>query len=133
MSLVVDTCVIVDVLRSRTESQRRTAEVFGRLLPEHGPVAVSVITVSELRAGLRASEEKIVENLLACMRRLPVDEEVARLAGDYLRSYAASHGVELGDALVAATARAGGMSLWTHDRKHFPMGDVVLWEPRPAD
>ena len=55
---------------------------------------------------------------------VPVDAEIGRKAGEYLRLYRRSHGVELGDALIAATASAHGLKLWTRNRKHYPMREV---------
>ena len=34
---------------------------------------------------------------------------------------ARSHGVQLGDALIAATAAVHDAELWTRNRKHYPM------------
>jgi predicted nucleic acid-binding protein len=50
-----------------------------------------------------------------------------RAAGDYLRQYRKSHGVELGDALVAASAATHRAVLWTRNRKRYPMSEVALF------
>lgn len=130
MSLLVDTCILVDVLRRRTPDQERTTTIFRNLVPDHGPVCISVITVSELLAGLRPREVADLRKLLDRTIRLPVDEPVAELGGSFLREFGPSHDVELGDALIAATSQLGGMPLWTHNRKHFPMPDLQLWGTR---
>jgi predicted nucleic acid-binding protein len=44
--------------------------------------------------------------------------------GHYLKSYAKSHGVELGDALIAACASSEDLQLWTRNKKHYPMRDI---------
>jgi len=49
-------------------------------------------------------------------------------AGDYLRAFHASHALELGDALIAATASVHQLELWTQRRKHFPMKDLRFFE-----
>jgi predicted nucleic acid-binding protein len=38
--------------------------------------------------------------------------------------YGKSHGVELGDALIAAGAVINGATIWTRNRKHYPMKEV---------
>jgi predicted nucleic acid-binding protein len=58
----------------------------------------------------------------------PADAEIGRRAGDYLRRYRKSHGVELGDALIAATAVANGSTIWTRNRKHYPMKELSFFE-----
>jgi hypothetical protein len=59
--------------------------------------------------------------------RAPVDAEVGRLAGGYLREYRNSHGVELGDALIAAAAVVHHADLWTRNRKHYPMKELAFF------
>jgi hypothetical protein len=48
-------------------------------------------------------------------------------AGQYLKSYAKSHGVQLGDALIAACGSVENLQLWTLNRKHYPMKDVEFF------
>ena len=50
-------------------------------------------------------------NCLTPLVCAPADEAVGRRAGDYLRRYRKSHAVELGDALIAATAVSHGAML----------------------
>ncbi|HTS48719.1 MAG TPA: hypothetical protein VMH05_12290 [Bryobacteraceae bacterium] len=40
------------------------------------------------------------------------------------RVFHKSHAVALGDALIAATASVHGLTLWTQNRKHFPVRSV---------
>ncbi len=129
MSVLVDTGVLVDVLRARTPEQRLTAQHFRALAPGAGPVAVSVVSIAELTAGVRPAELGPVNALLALLDRVPVEEAIAARAGAYLREFRRSHSVELGDALVAATAVERGLPLWTANRKHFPMSELRWWDP----
>jgi predicted nucleic acid-binding protein len=55
---------------------------------------------------------------------VPIDEEIGKLAGDYLRAFHASHSVELADALIAASASVHQLRLRTRNRKHFPMKNL---------
>ena len=56
-----------------------------------------------------------------------LDYETGRLAGDYLRQYGKSHGVELGDALIGAAAHLNGAELWTRNRKRYPMPELSFF------
>jgi hypothetical protein len=58
----------------------------------------------------------------------PIDDAVGHQAGTYLRLYRRSHGVEVADALIAAGAVATGAELWTRNRKHYPMKEIVFFE-----
>jgi predicted nucleic acid-binding protein len=53
-------------------------------------------------------------------------DNIGRRAGDYLRQFHCSHGLALGDALIAAAAAVHGCALWTRNRKHYPMEDIEL-------
>jgi predicted nucleic acid-binding protein len=58
---------------------------------------------------------------------VPIDLTIGHCAGDYLRQYAKSHPVELGDALIAATASVHKLDLWTRNRRHYPMKDIAFY------
>jgi len=45
-----------------------------------------------------------------------------------LRRYRKSHAIELGDALIAASAVARNATLWTRNRKHYPMKELSFFD-----
>ena len=53
-------------------------------------------------------------------------------AGDFLRAYARSQALDLGDALIAATASVHGAELWTPNRKHYPMNGLSFFRKDAA-
>jgi predicted nucleic acid-binding protein len=57
-----------------------------------------------------------------------LDAEVGRRAGAYLARHAASRGVRIADALIAAAAAVAGLRLWTLNRRHYPMEDLEFYE-----
>ncbi len=67
-----------------------------------------------------AESEKLTA-LFGSLVCVPIDSETGKRAGEYLRQYRRSHGVELGDALIAAAAVMNGAALWTRNRKRYPM------------
>jgi hypothetical protein len=78
---------------------------------------------------MRPGEEAPTERLLALFTILNIDEAVARQVGQYLRQYRRSHRLELGDALIAATAQQAGAELITRNVKHYPMSDISVLAP----
>lgn len=100
--LLVDTDVLVDHLRGRR-----------RLAPPVRWLGVSVVTRCELFAG--SDEPERLRRLLAAMVELPVDGQVAELAGVTRRQT----GIPTPDALIAATALVGDIPLMTRNRRHF--------------
>ncbi len=122
--MIVDTDVLIDCLRGAPQA----AAVIKRLIPEN-ELAISVISVAELEAGVRDGEREALDAFLGLMQRHPVSEVIARTAGAYARQYAKSHGVLLPDALIAATAHHHGGGLMTLNRKHYPMPDIAVLVP----
>jgi predicted nucleic acid-binding protein len=93
------------------------------------PVAVSVVTLTELMGGMRPGEETRTEQLLNLFAVLPVDEETGQQAAAYLRAFRRSHRIDLGDALIAATAYLHEAELFTRNVKHYPMPDITVTVP----
>jgi predicted nucleic acid-binding protein len=115
VSGLFDTNILIDCLRGNTDAVR-LVEQF------KGTPSISVISELELLAGARSqSEEQLIVAFLALFRTVPVSSQIARRAGSFVRLYGASHSVELGDALIAATAEDQGLKLVTLNIKHFPM------------
>lgn len=113
--MLLDTCIVIDVLRGR---QAALSFVDGLA----DAPSLSVITATELVAGLRNTQERrVIERLLEVYTIHDIDLEIASLAGDYVRQYGPSHGVDPIDALIAATVNARGLELVTLNLKHFPM------------
>jgi predicted nucleic acid-binding protein len=83
--------------------------------------------VAEIWHGAREREHAALNALFGALTCVPIDAEIGRRAGDYLHLYAKSHSVELGDALIAATASIHELALWTRNRKHYPMRDLSFY------
>jgi len=90
-------------------------------------ILYSPISAAELWAGALLPEHDTLKNLFRALTCVPVDTETGRQAGDYLRRYRKSHGVELADAWIAATAALNNVALWTRNRKHYPMKDLSFF------
>ncbi len=83
---------------------------------------MSVVSLLELHVGARSQrEERDIEAICAPLKSFPVTVEIAKQAGNYLRHFALSHGIDIPDALIAATAEHHGLRLATLNVRHFPM------------
>lgn len=124
MIVLVDSDIPIEVSRGRdTEVVSRWLE----LSRSADGVLYSPVSAAELWAGARPREHDGLTHLFRTLTCVPVDAEVGRQAGDYLRRYRKSHGVELGDALIAACALVSGATLWTRNRKHYPMKELTFF------
>ncbi|MBM3746226.1 MAG: type II toxin-antitoxin system VapC family toxin [Acidobacteria bacterium] len=125
-AILLDTDVLIEVLRARDAA---ILSAWSRLHDGAATVFVSPVTIAEIWHGLRPAEEKVVSNLLSALPCVPVDGRIGRQAGQYLKVFHKSHGVMLGDALVAATAAIHAIRLWTRNRRHYPMKDLQFFSP----
>jgi predicted nucleic acid-binding protein len=77
-------------------------------------LAVSVITIGELYYGARDKRElRKIQRHLALLTRLSTTIEVSAIFIDLLEEYVLSHRLSIPDALIAATALANNLSLYT--------------------
>jgi predicted nucleic acid-binding protein len=87
-----------------------------------GPLAVSVVSVTEVAGGMRSPERQQVRRLLSSMRTFPLTDRIAWRAAQFMRAHRRSHSsIGLGDYLIAATVDVEGLDLATLNVRHFPM------------
>lgn len=116
--ILVDSDVLIAHLRGRQTAH----DWLLRARRDTGPLAVSVVSVTEVAGGMRSPERQQVSRLLSSMRTFGVTERVAWRAAEFMRAHRRSHqGIGLGDYLIAATADVEGLDLATLNVRHFPM------------
>ncbi|MGB9030288.1 MAG: type II toxin-antitoxin system VapC family toxin [Acidobacteriaceae bacterium] len=124
MTVLVDSDILIEV------SRRKNSQVLSRWmgLGESDTLLMySPVTAAELWAGALPQEERLLRDLFAALACAVIDEAIGARAGAYLRQYHRSHSVEMGDALIAASAVQNRAALWTRNRKHFPMKEVEFF------
>ena len=123
-AVLVDSDILIEVFRARDHA---ILVRWGKLSQSDTMVLCSPVNVAELWGGVLPHEQSSLNDLFAAMTCISIDAEVGRRAGAYLKQYAKSHNVKLGDALVAATASIHNVKLWTRNLRHYPMKDVAFY------
>jgi predicted nucleic acid-binding protein len=121
-ALLLDTTVLIDVLRGRQAADRL------RALRSNEPVPfVCAINVEEIWRGARPEEEPAIGRLLGALRLAPLGTAEGARAGRWRRQFAVA-GVTLSqaDCLIAAAALGTGATLATGNPRHFPMAEIAL-------
>ncbi len=114
--VLVDTDILIDISRNKP----RAVDFFDNLSKENPPIFISVISAMELMVGARNKKEVgEIENFLAAYQLLPLTARVSYKAYELIKRYAKSHGLEIPDALIAASAISSTLYLATTNKKHF--------------
>ncbi len=118
--VLLDTDVIIWYLRGRESVREWVLE-----LNKHGAPRCSVLSVTEVVAGMRPKEESATASFLQALRVIDVDRSVAWLAGELIRDYR-RRGIILDfvDATIAATCLRHRLALATYNDKHYPIHDL---------
>jgi len=99
-------------------------------------LTISALTYLELLQGMRSRAELLAVQKSLALRntqRLPVTPAITERAIDLMERLALSHGLGMGDALIAATALEQSVPLITGNIKHFsPIEGLTVERFDPA-
>ncbi len=111
---VIDSSIFIDHFRGYPSA----TSFFESLIDE---ALFSAITETELLTGSQCATAETRKNILqflAKFEKVNVDNSIAQLAGDLSREHK-NNGLEIGDALIAATALINKAELLTRNLKDF--------------
>lgn len=114
-SVLVDTDILIDVLRNFEPTMQRLAEV-----EEQSQLWVSQITQMELIVGCQDKRSlKKLEKFLEKFSVLPINSAISYRTTKLLFQYRLSHGLLIPDAIIAATALVNKFALLTRNQRDF--------------
>lgn len=116
-----------DVLIWHLRGERKALRLLRRLR-DGGEYALwtGALQRAEVIFFMRPEEEEATLFLLSQFRTAPVDQEVVDTAGTIYRQWNPSHGIDVNDAILAATAMATGGQIYCLNRKHYPMPNLLV-------
>jgi predicted nucleic acid-binding protein len=122
--LLLDSNVLILHLR-----KRGSASEFLLQWGKKDKLYISVVTRTEILAGMHAREERATTELLAAMPSLSIAPGIADRAGRLIYNLA-RNGVQFSfpDALIAATALEHDLTLVTTNARHFPVEGLSVKE-----
>jgi predicted nucleic acid-binding protein len=121
MRLLLDTSVLIDVLRSR----RGRRELLAELVRGGHGLATTALNVAEVFAGMRPEEQTRTEAFLDALDCYPLTRTAGQLAGTFKSQWAKKgRTLTIADAIVAAITLERNCVLMTDNRKDFPMPEL---------
>jgi len=125
MKLLLDTSILIDVLRRK----KQRSEWLAELVREGHTLSTTTLNIAEIYSGMRPSEEAGTEALLSGLEVYELNGTSARLAGKLKNKWARKgHTLALADMVIAAIAIERGCALLTDNQKDFPMPEVRLYQ-----
>jgi predicted nucleic acid-binding protein len=125
MRLLLDTSVLIDVLRAKRGRRAWLAE----LVQDGHSLETSALNVAEVYAGMRPEEEVRTKEFITALLCHPISSTTAERAGRFKKQWATKgRTLALADTIVAAVAVEEKCALATDNQKDFPMPEVRLHE-----
>jgi predicted nucleic acid-binding protein len=123
--ILFDTNILIDYLKGKQEAKL----ILKQCIDFKIQVSCSVITRIELLSGMRSGEERQLESFLSGFEKIDVTDKIAKFAGVFMNIYRKSHGINIADAIIAASAKSINAKLYTLNKKHYPMVDIEVIKP----
>ena len=116
-----------DILIWHLRGEPKAAAFFRRLSGEPATeLWTGALQRAEIVFFMRPDEEAGTLSFLSRFKTESVTREIVDAASTFYRLWHPSHGIDINDAILAATAAATGGKIYTQNRKHYPMPDVVV-------
>jgi predicted nucleic acid-binding protein len=117
--ILLDSDVVINILKKKEE----TLQKLNSLL--ECEFYISPIVIAEIYAGARPKEIEQIEQLFSYFKIVNIDGDIGIITGNYANEFKkAFNGISLEDYMIAATAKYYNLSLWTYNKKHYPMKDL---------
>lgn len=114
-AVVIDTDILIDFGLDKEDAVESMS-----MLEENFELTISVITAMELYLGCRSKRDiKKVEGLIADLRIQFVSKSISEQAYGLMKKFRSSHGVEINDMLIAATAIETDAKMISKNQKHY--------------
>ena len=125
--LLLDTTVLIDVLRARQNRRSLLAD----LIEAGHTLSTSAINVGEVYSGMKPNEAAVTEALLSSLECFAITAALARKAGSLKAQWARKgQTLTLADMIVAAVALENDLTLLTDNRKDFPIPGLKFYTLR---
>jgi|SRR5208283_3289877 len=90
---------------------------------------IGAIQRAEIVFFMRKEEEKTTLLFLSQFKTAPIDQSMVDAGGILYRKWHPAHGLDINDALLAATAMQTGGKIYCLNKKHYPMPEIIVEKP----
>lgn len=129
--IIIDTDVLINLFDTLKSGNAVAEVVINYLKVSDVPLFVSIVSEIELIQGTKPSTEvrRLVKELTS-FQTITLNDDISVIAKDLVIKYGSSHGLKLGDSLIAATALHLNIPLYTFNKRDFRfIAGLNLYEP----
>ncbi|MBI2326851.1 type II toxin-antitoxin system VapC family toxin [Candidatus Curtissbacteria bacterium] len=118
---LLDSDVIIEYLKDNRETVTLINKTGGKGL------SCSVLTIIEVKRGVRPKQEATSADLFKIIKAYPVDKQIAELAVAFAREWQGKGKfLQLVDACIAATCVIYDLTLVTYNKRDYPMKELRI-------
>jgi predicted nucleic acid-binding protein len=115
-----------DVLIWHLRGDRKALDLIRKLRDEDKyELWIGALQRAEIVFFMRPNEEDATTLFLSQFKTATVDQLIIDTAGALYRKWNPSHGVDINDAILAATVIQTGGRIFSFNKKHYPMPEVL--------
>ena len=116
-----------DVLIWHLRGERKALNFFRTLREKNQfELWIGALQRAEVVFFMRPKEEEATELFLSQFKTSMVDQAIIDTAGALYRKWHPSHGIDVNDAILAATVMKTGGLIYCLNEKHYPMPGVMV-------
>lgn len=115
-----------DILIWHLRGERKAASLLRRLAAEEGTdLWIGALQRAEVVFFMQPDEIEATRSFLSQFKTEAATQVIIDRGADFYRKWHPSHGIDVNDAILAATVATAGGKIYTLNLKHYPMADVV--------
>ncbi len=116
-----------DILIWHLRGEKRALNFFRKLKKDKSiDFWIGALNRAEIVFFMRESEKAETMQFLALFSTASVDQEIVDSAAEIYQTWNPSHGIDINDAILAATVMKTGGKIYCLNKKHYPMSDIVV-------
>ncbi len=123
MRAYIDSDVLIWHLRGEQKARNLLLQLQGE---KYWELYIGAMQRAEIVFFMKEKEEKETALFLSRFKTQAVNQEIIDTAGMLYRKWNPGHGIDVNDAILAATVMETGGVIYTLNIKHFPMPEINI-------
>ena len=115
-----------DILIWHLRRERKALGFLRSMRDQQNTLCLGALQRAEVVFFMKPHERMDTLLLLSLFETASIDAGIVDLGGELYREFHPAHGIDIADALLAATVLKTGGKIYTLNTRHFPMRDLII-------